>query len=192
MAKWISIFIEFTAFNLYLPFPVCLREAHQSLAVSPWRLHPVASVDTAPHLHSHCRLSPVVPHQPGRKLEVTGCSSSNRKFWHSCLDKAVGGPLQGFPGGSAGKDSACNAGDLGSVPGLGRSPGEGNSYPLQDSGLENPIDCRVHGVANRHDPATFTSLHKAHWRLGEGQGWYSCVTTPKLFLFYLMFSAYLG
>ena len=42
-----------------------------------------------------------------------------------------------FPGGSAGKESACNAGDLGSIPGLGKSPGEGNSYPLQYSGLEN-------------------------------------------------------
>ena len=52
----------------------------------------------------------------------------------------------GFPGGSAGKESACNAGDLGSVPGLGRSPGEGKSYPLQYSGLENPMDCIVHGV----------------------------------------------
>ena len=47
----------------------------------------------------------------------------------------------GFPGGSAGKESACNAGDLGSIPGLGRSPGEGNSYPLQYSGLENSMDC---------------------------------------------------
>ena len=46
----------------------------------------------------------------------------------------------GFPGGSAGKESACNVGDLGSVPGLGRFPGEGNSYPLQCSGLENPMD----------------------------------------------------
>ena len=42
------------------------------------------------------------------------------------------------PGGSAGKETACNAGDLGSIPGLGRSPGEGNGYPLQYSGLENP------------------------------------------------------
>ena len=42
-----------------------------------------------------------------------------------------------FPGGSDGKASACNVGDLGSVPGLGRSPGEGNDYPLQYSGLEN-------------------------------------------------------
>ena len=43
---------------------------------------------------------------------------------------------QGFPGGSVGKESACNAGNLGSIPGSGRSPGEGNSYPLQCPGLE--------------------------------------------------------
>jgi len=43
----------------------------------------------------------------------------------------------GFPGGSVGKESACNAGNLDSIPGLGRSPGEGNGYPLQYSGLEN-------------------------------------------------------
>ena len=47
----------------------------------------------------------------------------------------------GFPGGSAGKELACNAGDLGSVPGLGRSPGEGKGYPLQYSGLENSMGC---------------------------------------------------
>ena len=52
----------------------------------------------------------------------------------------------GFPGGSAGKESACNAGDKGSIPGLGRSLGEGNGYPLQHSGLENSMDCKVHGV----------------------------------------------
>ena len=48
--------------------------------------------------------------------------------------------------GSAGKESACNAGDLGSIPGLGRSPGEGKGYPLQYSGLENSMDCIVHGI----------------------------------------------
>ena len=53
---------------------------------------------------------------------------------------------KGFPGGSAGKESACNAGELGSIPGLGRSPGEGNGYPLQYSGLENSLDCIVHGA----------------------------------------------
>ena len=45
-----------------------------------------------------------------------------------------------FPGGSDGKESACNAGDLGSIPGSGRSPGEGTGYPLQYSGLENSMD----------------------------------------------------
>ena len=51
------------------------------------------------------------------------------------------------PGGSTGKESACNAGDMGLIPGLVRSPGEGNGYPLQYSGLENFMDCIVHGVA---------------------------------------------
>jgi len=45
----------------------------------------------------------------------------------------------GFPGGSASKESACNVGDLGSIPGLGRSPEEGKGYPLQYSGLENGL-----------------------------------------------------
>ena len=57
-----------------------------------------------------------------------------------------------FPGGSDGKESACNAGDSGSIPGLGRSAGEGNGHPLQYSCLENPMDggawwATVHGVA---------------------------------------------
>ena len=55
--------------------------------------------------------------------------------------------LLGFPGGSAGKQSTHNVGDLGSIPGLGRSHGEGKGYPLQYSGLENSMDCIVHGVA---------------------------------------------
>ena len=46
----------------------------------------------------------------------------------------------GFLGGSIGKESTCNAGDLGLIPGLGRSPGEGNGSPLQYSCLENPMD----------------------------------------------------
>ena len=53
----------------------------------------------------------------------------------------------GFPGGSAGKESTCHVGDLGLIPGLERSPGEGKGYPLQYSGLENSVDCIVHGVA---------------------------------------------
>ena len=60
--------------------------------------------------------------------------------------------LEGFPGGSGGKESACNAGNLGSIPGSGTSPAEENSYPLQYSCLENSMDrgdwqATVHGVA---------------------------------------------
>ena len=67
------------------------------------------------------------------------------------------GKHQGCPGGSAGKESACDAGDLGSIPGLGRSPGEGNGYPVQYFGLESSTDCIVHGVERvRHDWATWT------------------------------------
>ena len=60
--------------------------------------------------------------------------------------------ILGFPGGSNGEESACNVGDLGSIPPLGRSPGEGNGYPLQYSCLESPMDrgawwATVHGVS---------------------------------------------
>ena len=59
--------------------------------------------------------------------------------------------IKGFPGGSDGKESACNRGDLGLIPGLGRYPGEGNGYPLQYSVLENSMDrggwqTTAHGV----------------------------------------------
>ena len=53
----------------------------------------------------------------------------------------------GFLCGSAGKESACKVGDPGSIPGLGRFPGEGISHSLQYSGLENSMDCIVHGVS---------------------------------------------
>ena len=71
----------------------------------------------------------------------------------------------GFPGGLDGKESACSAGDLGSIPGSGRSPGEGNSNPLQYSCLENPVDggvwsATVHGIAKAQlsDFSFFLSL----------------------------------
>ena len=59
------------------------------------------------------------------------------------------GKVRGWFSNSAGKESSCNVGDLGSIPGWGRCPGEGNGYPLQYSGLENSRDCIVHGVAKR-------------------------------------------
>ena len=68
-------------------------------------------------------------------------------FLFSCLMLYVR-----FPGGPDGKESACNTGDLGSIPGSGRSPGEGNGNPLQHSCLEKSMDvdawqARVHGIA---------------------------------------------
>ena len=68
--------------------------------------------------------------------------------WEDLLEKGRLPTLLflGFAGGSAGKESACNAGDLGSIPGLGRSPGEGKGYPLQYYGLKNSMDPIVHGV----------------------------------------------
>ena len=57
-----------------------------------------------------------------------------------------------FPCGSAGKESACNSGDLGSIPGLGTSPVEGKGYPLQYSGLENSMDYTVRGILQAKIP----------------------------------------
>ena len=63
----------------------------------------------------------------------------------------------GFPHSSVGKEFSCNAGDLGSIPGLGRSPGEGKGHPLQYSGLENSTECIVHESQRiGHDWPTFT------------------------------------
>ena len=76
----------------------------------------------------------------------SGSHSSIRKIrWRR--DRLPTPVFLGFPCGSAGRAPACNAGDLGWIPGLGRSPGEKNSYPLQYSGLENSMDCIVHGEA---------------------------------------------
>ena len=73
-------------------------------------------------------------------------------------------PNWGCPGGSDNKESSCNAGDPGSIPGSGRSPGEGNSNPFQYSCLENPLDreawwATVHGVATSQTRLKWLSTH---------------------------------
>ena len=68
----------------------------------------------------------------------------------------------GFPCGLAGKESACSAGGLGLIPGLGRSPGEGKGYPLQYSGLENSMGCIVHGAAKN-----WTQLSNYHFHFSN-------------------------
>ena len=77
---------------------------------------------------------------------------------HWVWSYALGMNLSGFPCGSAGKESTCNAGDLGLIPGLGRSPGKGKDHLLQYSLLENSMDYRVHGVAK-----SWTQLSDFHF-----------------------------
>ena len=79
--------------------------------------------------------------------------------WFSIKNSINVMPNMGFPCGSAGKESACSVGDLGSIPGLGRSPGEGKGCPLQYSGLENSVDCIVHGVTK-----SWTGLSDFHFQ----------------------------
>ena len=87
--------------------------------------------------------------------------------WHHWLDghgfEQTLGVFLGFPCGSAGKESACNAGDLSSIPGLRSSPGEGKGYPLQYPGLENSRECIVHGVAKSQ--TWVRNFHFIHWEI---------------------------
>ena len=76
-----------------------------------------------------------------------------------------------FPCGSAGKEFTCNAGNLGSISELGRSPGEGKGYPLQYSGLENSMDCIVSGVTK-----IWTRLSDFHFTSPTQLGYYEIVT----------------
>ena len=81
------------------------------------------------------------------------------EYVNSTFVLAICTVLEGFPNSSVGKESACNAGDLGSFCGLGRSLGEGKSYSLQYSGMENSMNCIVHGVAK-----SWTRLSVFHFR----------------------------
>ena len=74
----------------------------------------------------------------------------------------------GFPGSADGKESACNAGDPGSIPGLERSPGEGTGYPLQYSGLEKSMDYTVRGFAK-----SWTRLSNFHFPMSRE---FQCIT----------------
>ena len=83
--------------------------------------------------------------------------------------------FEGFLCGSDGQEPACNVGDLGSIPGLGRSPGEGKGYPLQHSGLENSKDCIVHEVAKGQ--ARLSNFHSLDFQVTP-----QCPLVPAPFL----------
>ena len=82
-----------------------------------------------------------------------------------------------FPGGSAGKESACNVGDLGLIPGLGRSPGEGKGYPLLYSGLETSMDCTVRAMAKSLTRPSGLHLHRLSPVVLSGA---ACLVVPGL------------
>ena len=90
-------------------------------------------------------------------MQETWFNSRVGKIWRK--DRLPTPVFLGCPGGSAGKKSACNVGDLGLIPGLGRSSGEGKGYPLQYSGLENPMDSIVHGVAKSRTQLSNCHIH---------------------------------
>ena len=112
-----------------------------------------------------------------------GCSG-----WDSSVSwqtEAIRLPFMGFPGGSAGKESTCNAGDLGLIPGSGRSPGEEKDYSLQYSGLENSMDCVVHGVTKsrrRRRDFHFQCVAGAHHLIGWRPDGKEGLTLPQRIL----------
>ena len=86
----------------------------------------------------------------------------------------------GFPGGSGSTESACNAGELGSFPGLGRFPGEGNGNPLQYSCLENPTDSEA-WLATVHEVAELDTTERLTFSLPQHRpGYRFCKSLPNL------------
>ena len=99
--------------------------------------------------------SPVfLPRESHGQRSLVGYSQSMRSHWSNLALMHLF-----FLDSSVVKESACNAGDPGLIPGLGRSSGEGKSYALQYSGLENSMECMVHGVAKSQTRLSDFSLH---------------------------------
>ena len=118
------IFLEEMSGMKSYSLPVTLDPDHRAPVGGLYHISPNVLLLS---LLTMCSLAPPSPASKSGKLQVS-------------LDH------QGFPGGLAGKESTCNVGDLGSIPGLGTSSVEGKGYPLQYSGLEKSMDCIVHEV----------------------------------------------
>ena len=137
------------------PNPAQTQVHWASDAIQP--SHPLSSPSPAFSLSQHQGLFQCVSslHQVAKVLEFSFSISPSSEYL------ALISFRMGFPGSSPGKESACNAGDPSSVPELGRSPGEINSYPLQYSCLENSMDrgawqVTIHGITIGYDWVIFT------------------------------------
>ena len=126
------------AANLFLSGEEKARPAHTSTHTKPWGLQERFGTLLWSLLNKNFN----------KQVVSAEVSQKTLFIWYSMWTVPLGENTiwMLFPCGSAGKESTCNAGDLSSIPGLGRSPGEGKGYPLQYSGLENSMDCIVHGV----------------------------------------------
>ena len=131
-------FMERGAWQVYSPW------GHKDLDLTEWLTLLKTSL-VVQWLRLHASTAGETGYIPGWGTKIPYAS------W--CNNKKIKFDILGFPGGSDSKESACNAGDPGPIPGSGRSPGEGIGYPLQYSCLENSMDrgawwAKVHGVTN--------------------------------------------
>ena len=152
-----------------LDFDLTEKAKGSSLVVQWLRIHAstTGNLGSAPGWGPiTCRAQPKKEKQtqdfllPSQKESTCNAGHPGWIFWlEKSAREGIGYRFSGFPGDSAGKESICNSGDLGSTPGLGTSPEEGKSYPLQYSGLENSMDCIVHGVTK-----SWTQLSDFHFQ----------------------------
>ena len=126
------------------------------------------------HIMHKERLAEQIKHAKAMARSVVKWTLQFSTYCMQTGNSSCTGWAAAFPRGahsSVGKESACNAGDPGSIPGSGRSPGEGKGYPLQYSGLENSMDCIVHGVTKSQQQGQIL-LHSL------GSGYFSLFSVP--------------
>ena len=133
---------------VFLPGESC---GQRSLSIGSHRMgHDWSDLACMHALEKEMQLTPVfLPGESQGQRSLLGCHLWGYTVRHDWSDLAAATAAcinMGFPGGSDSKESSCNGGDLGSIPGFRRSAGEENSYPLQYSGLENSVECIIHRV----------------------------------------------
>ena len=130
------------------------REGQPTRLLRPWNF-PGKSTG----VDCHCLLHDTVQYIPN----LWNCISTKLQVYLNILLCCNTLQIVSFPGGSTGKESTFNVGDLDFIPGLGRSPGEEKGYPVQYFGLENSMDCIVHGVTVRQDLGGFHFHFTSAW-----------------------------
>ena len=115
------------------------------------------------------------------RYDILLCFNPNLIIYISSCPSFPFGECTSFPGSSDGKESTCSVGDLGSIPGLERCPGEGKGYPLQYAGLENSLDCIVLRVAKSWTQLRDFHFHFFSWQSAGSRPCASVVVTSGLY-----------